>query len=116
MPIAATDDCEQGGSTGPPPTTGPSAAELDQLCELLEGAIDGADVGSDQHVADLDLAISLAPDIVRPEIQVLRDHVADHVDPAEPATQQPKRWPPEVLDAVDRIRLFTEIGCPAGAD
>ncbi len=133
-PLVTPDDCGQDGSTSPsptsppptsppptspsptspPPTTGPSAAELDQLCELLPGAIGGTDIGSDQHVADLDRAFALAPDIVRSEIQTLRDHVAARVDPAQPPTEQPEGWPPEVLDAVDRIRLFTEVACPAG--
>lgn len=69
-------------------------------------------VGSPEHVRDLDDVLAVAPDDIRPDVQTFRDFLAEGgISPDDPESNLVENFPPEVREATEAVRTYTEEHC-----
>ncbi|MGH9154819.1 MAG: hypothetical protein ACRD1K_02955, partial [Acidimicrobiales bacterium] len=73
------------------------------VVDALSGERPDSYEGSDEHLADIDRLLAAAPPQVVADLRIYRDYVADHVDPAVPASHETGNWPPAVRATIGRI-------------
>ena len=95
-------------SAAPDATASPT---LDEQCAaaepLLRGSVPREYIGSDEHVAHFDAMIKVAPADLLPNLELVRDHYADDVSPANPDSQDFPNFPPPIQEAA--LALSAEL-------
>jgi hypothetical protein len=78
----------------------------------LAGERPEAYVGSAEHVRDVEGLLAVAPAEIRPELEVLRDFLANGgVDPASPDSNLTVNWPAQVKAAVSKVTEYIAAHC-----
>jgi hypothetical protein len=111
-----SDDSSGGTSTSTTSTTVAVATEeeIEAFCgemERLDVATSEAYVGSEEHLADVESLLAVAPDEIRPAVERFRDFVGSGQITDEPDSKDLESWPAEVQDAVAAIRDFQDVSC-----
>lgn len=117
--VAACGDGEEDGeataAAGSSSTTaGATPPAPSRFCQLLadaDGEVEESYLGSARHRAQLDEFAGAAPDEVRPQVERVRDHVREFVDPAVPGSADMERYPDDVRTAIGRIADYRERRC-----
>lgn len=108
------DDVDTAGAASTTTTTRAAAAGEAGFCELLaetDGQVEESYLGSAEHLAHLDDLAAAAPDDVRPDVELFRDHVRTSVSPDTPGSADIERYPGPVVAAVDRIQQHRADRC-----
>ena len=96
-------------------TTAKAPATVEaRFCELLaesDGEVEETYLGSADHLALLDGLVASAPDGVRPDVELFRDHVRTSVSPSTPGSADIERYPAPVVAAIDRIQRHRADRC-----
>lgn len=79
--------------------------------ERLDVATSEAYVGSEEHLADVESLLAVAPDEIRPAVERFRDFVGSGQITDEPDSKDLESWPTEVQDDVESIRTYQETSC-----
>ena len=114
---AACGNADDGDGAAAASTSATSQAATtgqDRFCELLAGAdgeVEESYLGSADHLARLDGMVAAAPDDVRPDVELFRDHVRSSVSPSAPGSADIDRYPEPVVAAVDRIQQHRADRC-----
>jgi hypothetical protein len=78
----------------------------------LAGERPEAYVGSAEHVRDVEGLAAVAPVEIRPELEILRDFLADGgVDPANPDSNLTENWPARIQAAVSKVTEYIAAHC-----
>ncbi len=99
---------------GDPDTGSTNGADMDAFCEVAAETtvvVAREFVGSDAHVEVFDRLIAVAPDEAVDDLQTMRDHFENDVDPAVPSSQDFENFAPDIQAAATRAQDYIAANC-----
>jgi hypothetical protein len=91
-----------------------STAGQTRFCELLaeaDGEVEESYLGSADHRAQLDGLVAAAPEDVRPDLELFRDHVRTSVSASAPGSADIANYPDPVVAAIERVQQHRADRC-----
>ena len=110
-PPTTTTTATTTGATEPTPGDAGDAEAFCAEMARLDVETPESYVGSDEHVADVEALIEVAPDAVRPAVERYRDFLASGQVTDDPDTKQADGWPADVQADIAEIQDFRTSAC-----